>query len=320
MNSERSTPAGPSARAITTRDALRSGATPQELYGGAFTQPHRGVQIAGSISAPIEIARAFLPRMRAWHAFSDVTAALFWGLPLPRRFDQDATVHIVVPTGRNKPTGAGIRGRSIHPDIWQMTAPFGEPLTPPELTWALLARVLSIRELVVVGDALATTSGSYRGIIRPDFAGPSHDVFAPVPELASAASLAGVLASWGRNVGATRMRAALPQVRPGVESPMETLTRLIIVDAGFPEPVVGYRVHAGQVFIGRVDLAYPELKIAVEYDGEYHWDPEQAKKDVARINRLQEAGWLVIRITSDDLFKRRAAFFAQLRAARKRAK
>ncbi|WP_424463422.1 endonuclease domain-containing protein [Pseudoclavibacter helvolus] len=147
---------------------------------------------------------------------------------------------------------------------------------------------------------------------------PPVDVFETVPELASAASLADVLARWGRNVGATRMRAAIPQIRQGVESPMETLTRLVIVDAGFPEPLVGYRVHAGQVFIGRVDLAYPELKIAVEYDGEYHWDPEQAKKDVARINRLQEAGWLVIRITIDDLFKRRATFFAQLGAARNR--
>lgn len=42
-----------------------------------------------------------------------------------------------------------------------MTAPFGEPLTPPALTWALSARTLSVRELVVVGDALATTSGTY---------------------------------------------------------------------------------------------------------------------------------------------------------------
>lgn len=54
--------------------------------------------------------------MRAWHAFGDVTAALFCP-PLPKRFDQDATVHVVVPTGRNTPTGTGVRGRSIHPDI-----------------------------------------------------------------------------------------------------------------------------------------------------------------------------------------------------------
>lgn len=77
MNSTAQPPERPPVRAISTRDALRSGATPQELSGGAYAQPHRGVQVAGSVTRPIDIAKAFLPRMRAWHAFGDVTAALF---------------------------------------------------------------------------------------------------------------------------------------------------------------------------------------------------------------------------------------------------
>lgn len=305
--------------AFTTRDGQNAGISARELYGGDYGRPHRGVFTTRPVESAVDYARAFSPRMRDWHALGDTTAARLWGLPLTRRFDAETTVHIVVPSGRNKPRGAGIRARSIQASNWARTMEFGVSLATPPLTWALLARVLTARELVTVGDALVTSSRSYRGINRPYDPAVSENPYDPVPPLAELVELQAVADSWGRTVGATRMRAALTLIRPGAESPMETLTRLLILDAGFREPAVGYRVLDGGAFVGRVDLAYPEAKVAVEYDGEYHWEKKQAMEDLARINRLQQAGWTVIRVTNRDLANP-TAFFSHLRTALRRSR
>lgn len=304
-------------RAFSRREAQLEGITARELYGGDYGRPHRGVFTTYPVESPMEYARAFSPRMREWHALGDITAARFWGLPVPRRFDAEKTVHIVVPSGRNKPQGSGIRARSIQPSNWSRRLEFGVALASPELTWALLARVLTARELVVIGDALAATSRNYGGLNRPYDPTIPDDPYTPVPALAALVALERLTGFWGRTVGASRMRAALASIRSGVESPMETLTRLAIVDAGFREPLIGFGVFDHGSFVGRVDLAYPESKVAIEYDGEYHWEKEQAMKDLRRINRLQQAGWTVIRVTNRDLANPEA-FFSQLRTALRR--
>lgn len=57
-------------------------------------------------------------------------------------------------------------------------------------------------------------------------------------------------------------------------------------------------------FIGRVDLAYPDLRIAIEYDGDHHrTSARQYEHDITRFDRLHEAGWLVIRVRSRGLFR-----------------
>ena len=101
------------------------------------------------------------------------------------------------------------------------------------------------------------------------------------------------------------------------ESPQETRARVRIRQAGFPPPVPQYRVTAHGRFVARVDLAWPDARVAVEYDGEWHAGADQLRLDRARLNKLVDAGWLVLHLTSVDLSKpeRFAAFCAQLRAA-----
>jgi hypothetical protein len=71
-----------------------------------------------------------------------------------------------------------------------------------------------------------------------------------------------------------------------------------IVAAGFPAPMRQYRVILNDRR-RRIDLAYPELKIAVEFDG---WDRHQMRRrfddDRARTIDLQLCGWLVLPFTS----------------------
>lgn len=77
--------------------------------------------------------------------------------------------------------------------------------------------------------------------------------------------------------------------------------RLLVIRAGYPRPQTQYPVcNEYGVVIGEVDLAWPELKIALEYDGSHHTDPETLRKDIARVDEMIEMGWIVIRVTRRD--------------------
>lgn len=101
--------------------------------------------------------------------------------------------------------------------------------------------------------------------------------------------------------GIRQARRSIALVDPEAESPRETALRLLIVRAGFPRPESQHPIYNEYgVLIGIVDFAWAELKIAVEYEGRHHSDPEQMRKDIARIEEMIEMGWLVIRVTSRD--------------------
>jgi very-short-patch-repair endonuclease len=56
------------------------------------------------------------------------------------------------------------------------------------------------------------------------------------------------------------------------------------------------------VFVGRVDLAWPELRIALEYEGAHHaGSREQLAHDRARLNALTTAGWTVLNVAADRM-------------------
>jgi very-short-patch-repair endonuclease len=93
------------------------------------------------------------------------------------------------------------------------------------------------------------------------------------------------------------------------DSEMETKLLQAIRAAGLPEPVVQYEIWSGSRFVGRVDFAYPDAKIAIEYDSdEHHTGRTATRRDRARRHELIAAGWLPIDIGPDDL--RRGAISA----------
>jgi very-short-patch-repair endonuclease len=77
------------------------------------------------------------------------------------------------------------------------------------------------------------------------------------------------------------------------ESPMETRVRVPLVLAGL-RPEVQYPVIAkGRRY--RLDLAFPDVLIAVEYDGAEHRLQARARRDLAREADLASAGWRILR-------------------------
>jgi hypothetical protein len=110
-----------------------------------------------------------------------------------------------------------------------------------------------------------------------------------------------------------RGRAGTQQFRQAVElhQPMRRLTesdaehRLlrIIEGHGFPTPVVQYEIRdAGGLLVARVDFAYPDLKIAIEYDSyAHHLGRDALVRDGMRRNAIVALGWLPITATANDV-------------------
>lgn len=156
----------------------------------------------------------------------------------------------------------------------------GLPVTSPELTFVHLAVEKDLVDLVGVGDKLVA-----RGVTSP-------------------ADLMAYAERWSGH-GAVPAREAARLVRAGVDSTMESTTRMLIVLAGLPEPTVDHHLcDVDGVVRYRLDLAVPEVRLAIEYDGRWHERPEQQKKDTVRRATLALEGWRFLVITADDIFLR----------------
>lgn len=100
---------------------------------------------------------------------------------------------------------------------------------------------------------------------------------------------------------AARVRKVFPLADGRAMSPPESWVRVACARSGLPEPVPQYVVEQDGVRLGEVDLAWPEHRVIVEYEGEYHFDGLQIVKDDRRYARLEAAGWTVIRLSSADV-------------------
>ncbi len=154
------------------------------------------------------------------------------------------------------------------------------PVTDPVTTFLQMAGVLGLVDLVVLGDAIVRL---YR---------------IPPSKLLEAARR-----STDYYAVAARRGAAF--VRKGVDSPMETRLRMLIVLAGLPEPQVNVRlVHEDGTWRRRFDLCYLRIKLVVEYDGRHHAeDKDQWKTDLVRREELDDEGYRILVVTSDGIYK-----------------
>jgi hypothetical protein len=86
------------------------------------------------------------------------------------------------------------------------------------------------------------------------------------------------------------------------ESGLEARFNDLVARYGLPRPTLQHEVWWNGRHIGRVDAAYPELKLAIEVDGyEAHSSPEQFQRDRTRQNELVALGWTVLRFTRHDI-------------------
>lgn len=194
------------------------------------------------------------------------TAAALWGAVVPAT----GVIHLNLPPHARCRT-AGIDARNV-PTATRQRGQF--VVSTPGHTFCDLATDLDEVDLVTLGDSMAAQ------------------------ELISPAQLLATAQEWsGRRAAVARRAAAL--VRVGVESPKESELRTLMVLGGLPDPVVNYRIYwpDGRERY-RLDTAYPQVKIAVEYDGRQHAeDSQQWHRDIERKEWLQRNGWFHLVVT-----------------------
>ena len=274
---------------FSVRAAAAVGILPDRCRAADLHRPYRGVR---SLSVPETFQDhldCYLPRMKPGQRFGGITAARDWGLPVPTHWRMSEPLVIVVPPSGAPPKARGVLGRRLRVDRAETVILKGHPVVDPVAALFMCTSDLTVAQAVVMIDALLTTASNY-----PEL-GPGRP-------MSTRDEIAGRLHEWGSFPGCGTIRDALSLARERVESPKETETRLLLTASGLPEPVVQHEVWAGGQFLGRTDLAYPQWKVAVEYEGDGHrTDKEQWRKDIRRQRYLESEGWTVIRLTQADL-------------------
>lgn len=274
---------------FTTAEALEE--IPEwELYGPDYEQVIHGVHISSRVQQRyahrIEAARR---RAGPDNLLVGATAAWAHGAHLAAARD---FVHL---TGRHpRRTLDVVVHRLLVEEAEVASTPWG-PATNPARTMVDVARGmgadhLSVDSRVAWVDAVA------------------HRSRTPVQDARD------LLRSWPTRKGAPDARLVLALARDGAESVKETELRLVVGRHGLPEPVLQHEVFGpGGEFVARLDLAWPERRVALEYDGAHHRERGQHSRDLARHNALRALGWTVLQV---DLHALRApdGWLGQLRA------
>ena len=106
------------------------------------------------------------------------------------------------------------------------------------------------------------------------------------------------------NAKATCM-IALEFIAPRVDSPMESETRITTTQYGLPRAVTNYTVPGATFSNGApitLDLAWPEFRVAIEYDGDHHrTDKAQWRRDNDKRELLRHHHWIVLIATAANM-------------------
>ena len=190
-----------------------------------------------------------------------------------------AAVEITAPPGRQPRARGAVVHRSTRLDAHDVATVGGIPTTSYARTLVDCTGLMSLGQVARALDA---------GLIRRSVTVPSVE-----------RTLRGLRQTRGRHpsklwtlLGERGGETALAESRP------EMRVARVLRDAGLPTPAQQYWIRLGGSRF-RLDFAYPEVKVAIEYDG---WDAHRSRTsfdaDRRRDRLLTLDGWIVLRFTS----------------------
>ena len=293
-------------RVVTTGSLLAAGVSPFRLRGADMSSPGRGLRaLAGAEPGCIDMTRALVEVTPGEPVLSHSTAAWLWGMWLPRRWEDERSVHLSMPRGApSRPRRRGVVGHRLPKDA-DVVRCAGFTVTSPAWTWTDLATQLvpwgrpervppaveerALEDLVIAGESLVQTPLGAAARREPG----EH----PRCRLKD---LVEVVDRRPNVRGVRLLRAALPLLRAGSGSPAESRLRLRLTAAGFPEPEMNRPLTLPDGSRIMPDLVWPALKICLEYEGDHHRvEAEQFRADIRRVRRLEAAGWICLRTAGD---------------------
>jgi very-short-patch-repair endonuclease len=275
-------------RPFTRADAIAAGLDPKLLRGSRFRRIFRGVYVLREVPvSPFMRTQAALVLHPPSAFASHVSAARVYRLPVPDLPDE----HVSVTDRADRRSRDGIANHVAAASTHVVTYR-GIRVSAPFRMFVELASILSLVDLVVVGDAMVRVFG-----IRAERLVRECDQ------------------SNDRYARAARKAAGL--VRDEVDSPMESRLRMLIVLAGLPEPEVNHKIRdeLGHVLI-RLDLSYPQLRLIVEYDGRQHAeDAAQWHRDLERRETFDDSEWRILVVTAKGIYREPARTVERIRKA-----
>jgi hypothetical protein len=254
--------------------ALRLGLlTPNDLRSAAWQRLFPDVYADADIAVTHAVRARAVGRLLLPHGvLTGASAAELWGVELVGP-DDDVEVTVAPGAPRSRARGVAVRRRSLAPACIRPVD--GVRATAPETTALELAARLPPDEGVVLLDRFIAARTTTLQTLRGD-----------AEELT------------GR--GCRRARAACALADGLAGSPQETRLRLLLHRSPLPDPVAQFVVRRGRTFLGRVDFAWPQHRVALEYEGAWH--TTRIAEDRRRIEALQAAGWRVLFVTAADLY------------------
>lgn len=203
-------------------------------------------------------------------------------------------LHVLTPPGHQLRNSDGL---IVHRrDGAPLTIVDGRPATTPAWTAVEVARSLPrSRALATLDAALRTGTCDQRQLVT------------------AAARQAG-------RRGIVAVRELIPMADPRAESPMESEVRLVMRGSGLPIPELQYEIVDLNSRTWRLDFAWPDYRVAVEYDGfDWHSDREHFQRDRQKRAALNEMGWSLISVVFDDVRVHPAEMLRRIVTALERA-
>ncbi|BBY98807.1 endonuclease domain-containing protein [Mycolicibacterium fallax] len=242
--------------------------TPGALRGPNYQRLYRGVYLSAEVT-PTAAIRARAAWLSTGATLVCVSAAAMHGT---KWLNADWPAQISRRSHRNQP---GLIAYSWLPLPQEVMTVDGLPVTTAARTAFDLGRLLPAERSVALLDALMNATGITPAEVLP------------------------LLDRHPRLRGRRRLRTALALCDPGAESPPETRLRLTLCTAGLPVPQTQIELPYQPGAPIRLDLGWPQWRVAVEYDGAQHWDdPRQRAWDIERAELIEAAGWTVIRVSA----------------------
>lgn len=271
-------------RSFTLSESDECGISRRRTTGRDLHTPSRGIRVPWGIQQGLDARVRPLLALTSGGIASHSTAALLWGMPLPPWLQGSFDVHISRDAARNPPWRAGIAGHHARFKPGEAVQLRGMAVTSPLRTWLELAAMLELDDLVAAGDFLVCE--------HDRIFGPKRVALVKLDTLRQAVTLE------FRRRGIVKAREAADLIRVGADSPPETRIRLALERAGIPGLVVNFVVEdADGNDASWPDLAIPEWKVALEYDGAHHRTARQKGIDDARNLLMERLGWQQLRIT-----------------------